>query len=402
MNVCYVGGCGRLGLPFSVWSAEKGHKVIIADINASAVDAINSGEWDTLEPQVSELVGKHAGKNLKATTDVVSAVKQSEIIFIIVPTPTDDSGGFSLEYVLAACDEIRKGLKDGDTVVVSSTVMPGSTNGPIRESLERSGVDFNLAVNPEYVRQGEIISDFSTPEFVVIGGDTEVVEEYLKQVVDNDPLFFKMSLTSAEVAKLGLNVAVVSKLAVANQVAWLCQNIPDASARDALEAIGADSRVGSRYFSAGTYPAGPCFPRDCRAFAVSGNDFGVPMPPMMAINEYHKQELDMLARLVKSFDPEVVGIMGLAYRPGVNITDESQGLALALKLDGVVLHDPLVQQNPLDLQELADDCDVLVLMTCHDEYKELEEVDLSGTVLIDMWGYLDHNKINCEYICFGG
>jgi UDPglucose 6-dehydrogenase len=409
MNVCYVGGCGRLGLPFACWAAEMGHDVVIADIDEDAVARVNAGEFITIEPRVSELVAKHGGGKLKATTDTADAVARSGIIFIIVPTPSDESGRFSLDYVLAACDDIGPALSSGKTVVVSSTVMPGSVDGPIRQRLiERSGkVDFGLVYNPEFIRQGAIVDDYSNPDIVIIGGVSsyyrEQVEMFLRTLVLNDAQFFQMSASSAEIAKIVLNSALVLKISLANQAGWLCQNVPGADATDALVAIGADSRIGSKYLRAGTWPGGPCLPRDCRALAAAGTEYNTPMPLMQAMSHYPEIQCAMLSGLISDFNPNCVGILGISYRPGVGIAEESQGLALSYWWGATqcVRHDPIIYPDR-SLAWVVSMCDLLVLMTCHPEYRQLEDMDLSQHVVIDMWGFLEESKLNCKrYVRFG-
>ncbi|NIV38567.1 MAG: hypothetical protein GWN58_56875, partial [Anaerolineae bacterium] len=220
-------------------------------------------------------------------------------------------GGFSNKHVLAACREIGKGLHHNyhpyPVVEISSTVMPGSTMGPIRATLENcsnrvAGQDFGLAYSPEFIRQGQIIHDYAHPDMMLIGATNtrtaSVLVDYYQSVTENDPPFHVMSPVSAETAKLGLNYAVVAKMAVANTLAALCHATPGADARDVLDVIGADSRIGPKFFSAGTWPGGPCFPRDVRALTWALVDAQVPTVAAAGVDVQRMAMASWLASIV--------------------------------------------------------------------------------------------------------
>lgn len=413
MNITYVGGAGRLGLPLAAWSAHKGHEVIVADINTEEVDRINEGHTGRYEPQVDELVAQALQENsLYATTDIASAVAQSELICIIVPTPSLTGGGFSNEYVLDACQAIGEGLQDNDrpypVVEISSTVMPGSTMGPIRTTLENSssrvtGTDFGLVYSPEFIRQGSIVHDFANPDMVLMGvsdaRSADVVWEYYESVVENGAPFHVMSVVSAEIAKLSLNATVVAKMAMANTIAALCHDTSGADAYDVLKVIGEDSRIGHKFFGAGTWPGGPCFPRDTWALRLALEEAAV---PTLMVEGAGRQSAEMslwLARHITGLagGKKAVGILGLAYKPGVDIIEESQGMELARRLEKrhvpVYTHDPVVRDprstRQRDLRCLVHWSNILVLMTCWPEYRALLDMDLSGKIVLDMWGFLE-------------
>lgn len=409
MKITFIGGCGRLGLPMAAWSAFRGHDVIIADTDEEAIKKVNQKKIDRMEPFVGALV---LANEILAVTDTAWAVEQSELINIIVPTPSDDGGRLSIEHILATIPEIAKGLNSYRVINVMSTVMPRSVRfiGQHIENMSGliAGEDFGLAYTPEFIRQGAIIHYFSNPDFVVIGQHDEnsgnVVEQYCRSIIQNDAPIYRMSLESGEIAKIGLNAAVVTKIGVANELAWLCHNTPYADAKDVLRAIGEDNRIGHRFFKAGTWTGGPCFPRDSHALAqtLKGD-----MPLAKAITKFQDTQLNRVVCICNNARTEFVktgtlfpkiGILGATYKPEVDILEESQGLALTKALGIKAIHDPTLDCPPLE--EFIVDKDILVLMTCWEEYKELEDLDLSGKVVIDMWGWLEN--LNCEkYIRFG-
>ncbi len=411
MRIAYIGGAGRLGLAFALWSAECGHEVIISDINEAALERLRSGEVSDLEPGLVELAAAHKD-DLILTTDNAQAARQADLVCIVVDTPSTSTGAFSSKHVLAAARQIAHGLSDGYKVIsVVSTVMPGEVRkvGHLIENVSslRLGADFGLVHCPEFIRQGSIVRDFSAPDFIVIGEydqqSGDIAEQYFDSVICNASMIHRMSLESAELAKIGLNAVVVSKMALANELAWLCQAVPGADARDVLEVIGADSRVGRSYFGPGTWPGGPCFPRDTKALATAGRLAGMGTFVIAEVGRAADRELHRLNDLCRrlAVDYPRVGILGLTYKPGVNLSEESQGLALyatLAHLGKVDTHDP--ELAPSDLALFMDEHDLLVLMTCWSDYRRLYGMDLSGKCIVDMWGYLD--GIECDrYIRFG-
>jgi len=413
MRVAYIGGAGRLGLAFALWSAQRGHEIVISDVDESALEDIRQGRVNRLEPGVNELARAHR-EDLVLLSDDAAAAHLAELVCIVTGTPSVPTGAFSAGHVLAAARALAPGLRGGYKVVnVISTVMPGDTRA-VGRAIEaasglRVGEDFGLTHSPEFIRQGSIIEDFRRPEYVVIGQHHaragEVAAAYYESLVDNDPPVHRMSLESAELAKTGLNAVVVAKMALANELAWLCQATPGADARDVLAAIGSDSRVGRRYFGAGTWPGGPCFPRDTAALAAAGRKAAMETSVIETVSRAANRELGRLADLVEGLmaDYPHVGILGLTYKPGVALREESQGGALfnaLAHLGGVDAHDPAICN--VDLGAFVRRNDLLVLMTCWAQYRQLEDMDLSGKCVIDMWGWLDGGKLNCDrYVRFG-
>jgi UDPglucose 6-dehydrogenase len=422
-TITYVGGCGRLGLALSAWSAECGYEVYATDINREMVDAVNRGKVDTMEPMVSELVAKHTGKNLKASTDTPYCAARSEMIFVVVPTPSGRDGSFSIESVLKACGDVGDGLtvRGGGIVVVVSTVNPGDMRHRIGPALQRAtSVDAwersSLYYSPEFIRQGSIVRDFANPDLILIGctGDAENIGvsvallEYCDRIVERDSPIHVMSAPSAEIAKLGLNAALGTKMAMANQLGWLCHYTPGADAQDVADAIGADPRIGDKYFMPGLPPGGPCLPRDSAALAHACQERGLVQSLAESVDKYARTQYIQLAVLVAGLLPERkgrVGVMGLTYKTGTDIVEESAGTQLLAELSdmGIVakFYDP-VARGGYDLGRLVRTSDVLVITTPWPEFKVLEEMDLSGKVVLDCWGLLDESELNCDrYIRLG-
>src|SRR5437899_565944 len=230
-------GLGKLGACIAACFAHKGFSVIGADVSAKTVDMVNQHQAPVFEPQLGELMAG-AGGRLRATEDVAEAVAASDATFIVVPTPSTDEGGFSIDFVIEAARSIGSGLKAKDgyhLVVLTSTVLPGSTEyGMIRvleqESGKRCGQDFGVCYSPEFIALGQVIRDFLNPEFLLIGEYDERAGELLasiyKSVCDNDPAVARMSLVNAELTKISVNAYVTMRISFANMVAALSEQLP--------------------------------------------------------------------------------------------------------------------------------------------------------------------------------
>lgn len=414
MNVCYVGGCGKLGYPMAVWTATK-HNVIMADKNTESVEAVNTGTFSSSEPGVDHLAIQHSDR-IVATEDVQAATEQADLVFIIVQTPSESSGAFSTEFIETACKDIGKGINRWKIITVCSTVSPGATDGGIRTVLEtasgkKAHKDFGLCYNPEFVRQGNILEDFSCPDIVLIGHSSTQersgLQEYFADLALNEPNFRYMSIPSAEIAKIGLNTAITAKLARANELAWLCQRTPGADARDVLGAISADPRIASAYFSPGPPPGGPCFPRDGRALSAAMKQRSLSPYLTQGENDSRQLQMGLMHYLVAQYacGSARICVMGLAYKAGVALTDESPGKFLAenLRKSGwsVSTYDPAVESDLETLDQCIDQSDTLVITTPWPEFKLLEQMPLKEKTVIDFWGMLDDEQMTCEYVRFG-
>ncbi|HLC34099.1 MAG TPA: nucleotide sugar dehydrogenase, partial [Anaerolineales bacterium] len=242
-------GLGKLGAPMAAAVASRGIQVIGADLDPSKVEAINRGEAPVRETNLAETIrAGHA--RLRATTDIRWAALEAEVIFIIVPTPSEPDGGFSLRHVLPALDEVGKAIgatAERRVVVITCTVMPGHTGGPIRERLEavsgkKAGADFGLCYSPEFIALGSVIHDFLNPDLILVGESDahtgELLEAFYKKVCQNEPVIARMNFVNAELSKLSVNTFVTTKITFANMLAHLCEQIPGAEVDVVTRAIG--------------------------------------------------------------------------------------------------------------------------------------------------------------------
>jgi UDPglucose 6-dehydrogenase len=418
-------GLGKLGAPLAAVLASRGHHVIGVDLNPEYVRLLASGKAPVEEPQLQHLIDKNRAR-LKATTSYEDAVLGSDLTFVIVPTPSAKSGVFTNKYVVAAVQEVGKALrkKTGYHVVnITSTVMPGSTEGEIREALEkhsgrRVGEDVGLCYNPEFIALGSVVRDMLNPDFILLGESDsragDIVENVYLTSCDSNPPIRRTNLINAELAKISVNTYVTTRISYANMLAEICERLPGADVNVVTAAIGLDSRIGIKYLRGGIGYGGPCFPRDNIAFAALAHRIGARADLAEATHRLNRYQIDRLVAMVRSVLPAggCVGVLGLSYKPDTCVIEESQGVALAARFlkDGheVVVYDPKAMDPARSVlggraiaAESAEACvrraDVVVITTPWPEFGRLsaEAFVKAGrkTVAIDCWRVLPEKGI---------
>jgi UDPglucose 6-dehydrogenase len=428
-------GLGKLGSPMAAVMIHKGHTVIGVDVNPVYVAAIQEGRPPVNEPDLAAMIAANR-ERLSATEDCRAAVLETDATFIMVPTPSEPNGGFSMKYVLSAAENIGAALRDKPVwhlVVLSSTVMPGSTGGTLLPALEaysgkKCGRDFGLCYNPEFIALGSVIRDMLNPDMILIGESDprsgELLEELYKGVCDSNPRIQRMNYVNAELTKLSVNTFVTTKISYANMLAQVCERLPGADADVVTSAIGCDSRIGQKYLKGALGYGGPCFPRDNVAFSALARATGAPALLAEATDQLNRRQVPRLAEIVRSRLPQggTVGVLGLSYKPDTEVIEESQGLELAKYLASagfkVVVYDPAAMENAkrqlggdANYASSAADCarqaDVLVITTAWPEFKRLTPADLKPgkrpPAIVDCWRVLPADLFadRTEYVRLG-
>lgn len=361
-QVCSVVGLGKLGACMAACLASRGLDVIGVDVRADVIDALSNGRSPVFEPGLAQLVWENR-RRLTATADIEAAVLASDVTFVVVPTPSNGEGIFSIEHVTDAARRIGRaiGRKAGyHLVVLTSTVAPGSTGGQVRAVLERAsgygcGTKFGLCYSPEFVALGSVLRDFLHPDFVLIGesdpdAGARLAALYSRVGLD-DPPIVRTSFVNAELAKLAVNTFVTTKISYANMLAELCEALPGADVDEVTRALGLDPRIGSSYLRGGLGYGGPCFPRDNLALAALARGLGVRSEVPEATDRYNRNIPDRLVRIVLEHvrPDDVVGVLGLSYKPGSVVVEESQGVAVVARLNAmgvrVLAFDPVVDDG---------------------------------------------------------
>lgn len=414
-------GLGRLGLPLAAVLASRGFEVIGVDVDPRARRIANCQLFVSIEePGLQELLST-AADNLVAISSLQRAVRDTEITIVLVNTPSETDSSFALGDVLRVCENIGGtlwGKDDYHVIVISSTVMPGSCGGPIREMLEaesgkQMGRDFGLCYCPEFGALGKLVAGFLKPDFVLVGSSDpradSIITGMYEQLCTNNPPIAHVNLIDAELAKIAVNCYATMKMTFANQLAELCELIPGASIGPITDAIGLDSRIGRKFLTGATAYGGPCFPRDIRALERVSSNVGLRLPLIAGIHEMNRWQIDRLAvRVKKLLRPKgTAGILGLAYKPGMDVIAESAGHALAsvLRISAdVVAYDPLVAigESVRTAQACVDRADVIVITTLDNAFRNLAFRE--GQTVVDCWRMLDRETVvqqGAKYVAIG-
>lgn len=428
-----VVGLGKLGAPLALAVAAKGHQVVGLDIAQTVVDSINQGKAPVFEPGLQALLDEHSSR-VRATTDMADAIAATDLTFVLVATPSEPSGAFSLRYLQPACDQLGRELAKKDAyhlVVITSTVLPGSTDGEIRRVLEasagkRAGADFGLCYSPEFIALGSVLHDLTHPDFGLIGESDEragsMLESFYRGIYENDAPIARMSPVNAEITKLAVNTFVTTKISFANMVAGVCERLPGADVDVVTGALGLDRRIGSRYLTGALGYGGPCFPRDNLAFTHLADTLGAPSGLASATDAFNRTQVPHLLDVVRTrLSPDDrVAILGVAYKPETDVVEESQGLLLAKALIEagieVLVYDPAAGRNAEkalgaarvshSAEDAMKEARVIVLTTPWPEFANLDFRTEEGNgkkIIVDCWRMLDRSGLSgsVEYVALG-
>ncbi|MBI2085885.1 UDP-glucose/GDP-mannose dehydrogenase family protein [Candidatus Daviesbacteria bacterium] len=431
MNISVI-GLGKLGLPLAATIASKGHLVYGVDINKEVINNLKKGKTFLNEPGLSKLLKKFR-KSIIATENIEEAVLNSNITFIITPTPSMANGYFSNKFVTPVAKEIAKALKvkkGYHLVVLVSTVMPNSTD-KIKKVLEKysgkiCGRDFGVCYNPEFIALGSVIYNLLNPDFILIGESDQkagdILEKFHKKYCNNKPKFARMNFSNAELTKISVNTYITTKISYANMLTEICEKLPGGNVDVVTSALGLDSRIGRKYLKGGPAFGGPCFPRDNAAFISlakrSKANFHIPLATHKTNIRQTKRLIKKILDLVKKDTP--IGILGLSYKPFTDVIEESFGMVLAKELINkkmtIYLHDPLALENAKkvfnnsthyenDIKSCIKKSHILVIATDWPHFKDLKKswFGTNPKILIDPWRLVNTQNLtkNVTYFPLG-
>lgn len=345
MRIAVV-GTGYVGLVSGSCLAETGVTVTCVDVDASKIQKLNQGGIPIYEPGLAELVAKNrANERLFFTTSLKEALIDADAVFIAVGTPPDEDGSADLRYVLGVAREIGQLINDYIVVVTKSTV-PVGTNSKVKktiqEELSRRGVhvEFDVASNPEFLKEGDAINDFMRPDRVVIGVESERAEKVMQRlyhafILNNIPILF-MDIPSAEMTKYAANSMLATRISFMNDIANLCELV-GANVEAVKKGIGSDTRIGKKFLNAGCGYGGSCFPKDVKALIRTGDEYGYPMGVLKAVEEVNeKQKTILFQKIQKHYAGELrgkhFGLWGLSFKPATDDMREAPALVLIEQL----------------------------------------------------------------------
>lgn len=417
-------GTGYVGTVSAACFAELGHEVICVDIDQSKIDQINAGIPPIYEEGLSKLLKRHAGKRLRATSDYDFAVKNSDVSFICVGTPSDSLGNIDLSIVKAASASIGESLrkkKDYHVVVVKSTVVPETTEKIVLPIIEKySGKtpgNFGIAMNPEFLREGKAVYDFMHPDKIVVGSidkkSGDIVASLYKGI---ECEITRTNLRTAEMIKYANNAFLAARISFANEIGNICKQL-GIDTYEVMKAIGRDFRIGQHFLNSGTGFGGSCFPKDVKALIGKAKEVGYEPLLLKSVIEINERQPLRMVQLLKNklgnLNEKKVAVLGLAFKNDTDDIRESRSIPVIKELldNGarVSAYDPMANENMKKLFSSIEYCssaadalrgaDACMIMTEWDEFKSLdEEFDVMKNRLIIDGRHMLALRKGIEYI----
>jgi len=397
MKIAVVGS-GYVGLVTGTCFAEVGIDVVCVDIDKNKIDNLNKGIIPIYEPGLEEMVHRNMKKGrLQFTTSIAEAIEGCEVLFSAVGTPPDEDGSADLQYVINVARDCGKHMKDYLLVVTKSTVPVGTAHkvkNAIQEELNKRGVNipFDVASNPEFLKEGAAIDDFLKPDRIVVGLDTPRAEELMKSLykpftLNGHPVIF-MDITSAEMTKYAANSMLATKISFMNDIANLCE-IVGADINMVRKGIGSDSRIGNKFIYPGIGYGGSCFPKDVKALISTAEEFKYELRVLKAVEAVnYDQKAVLYNKVMKHFNGNLEGktiaVWGLSFKPLTDDMREAPSLVIIKKLldagAKVKAYDPVAMNEAKhtlgnsityaqEQYEAVIDADCLMLVTEWPEFK---------------------------------
>ncbi|MEL6958811.1 MAG: UDP-glucose/GDP-mannose dehydrogenase family protein [Pseudomonadota bacterium] len=390
-------GTGYVGLVSGVCFSDFGHDVVCVDKDPAKIEMLEAGKVPIYEPGLDELMAKNveAGR-LTFTMDLPAAIDGAEAVFIAVGTPTRRGDGHAdLTFVMAVAEEIARAAKDYKVIVTKSTV-PVGTNRQVKQVVRKANpeLDFDVASNPEFLREGAAIDDFMRPDRVVVGVQTERAGEVMAEIYR--PLFLRdfpivtTDLESAEMIKYAANAFLATKITFINEIAALCERT-GADIKQVSKGMGLDGRIGNKFLHAGPGYGGSCFPKDTKALARIGQEHAVPMQiteTVIKVNEEVKRRMvDKLLDLCDgSFNGKTVAVLGVTFKPNTDDMRDAPALTIVPAMVGggakVKVVDPQGRHEgeallpgvkwEEDPYKAARNADLVVILTEWNEFRGLD------------------------------
>ncbi|MTI53327.1 UDP-glucose dehydrogenase family protein [Geosporobacter ferrireducens] len=402
-----VVGTGYVGLVSGTCLSDFGLSVTCVDNDIEKVNKLKEGIMPIYEPGLDEIVKRNQYyQRLKFTTDIQTAVEKNNVIFIAVGTPPAEDGSADLQHVEAVARDIGKYMNDYKIIVNKSTVPIGTgkmVKRIIKEELEKRNLqlEFDVVSNPEFLREGTAVYDFTHPDRVVIGSESDKAKEIMKGVYRvlylNETPFIETNIETAEMIKYASNAFLAMKITFINEVANLCEKV-GANVQDVARAMGKDGRISPKFLHAGPGYGGSCFPKDTKALAEIGKKYGAAITLIEQTVQANEKQKRLMAEKIEEglggLKGKELAILGLAFKPKTDDMREAPSLTiideLAQKGARFKVYDPIAMDEAKWRLDYIKD----KIIFCHDEYEAIEDAD--AVVIITEWHQfrnLDLNKV---------
>lgn len=436
MNIAVV-GTGYVGLVSGTCFAEMGVNVTCIDIDKKKVTRLLQGEIPIYEPGLDELVKRNVAEGrLKFTTDLPSCLPQSEIVFIAVGTPPDEDGSADLRYVLDVAREFGRNIKKYTLLVTKSTVPVGTAakvRKVIEEELEARGekVEFDVASNPEFLKEGAAVSDFMRPDRVVVGVDSDRARNLMSRLyrpllLNNFRVIFT-DIPSAEMIKYAANSMLATRISFMNDIANLCELV-GADVNMVRKGLGSDTRIGSKFLYPGCGYGGSCFPKDVKALISTARQHGYRMRVLEAVEQVNVEQKELIVKkLKKTLGPDLSGlniaVWGLSFKPETDDMREATSLVVINRLleagANIKVYDPVAMNEcrrrigdkvsyARDMYAALDNADALLMLTEWKQFRmpswDIVAREMRRPLIIDGRNIYDPSELSAagiEYHCIG-
>jgi UDPglucose 6-dehydrogenase len=436
MKIAVV-GTGYVGLVTGTCLAEVGTDVTCIDIDQKKIEGLKNGIMPIYEPGLEEMVIRnHQKGKLHFSTSLAEGIRDCDVAFIAVGTPPDEDGSADLKYVLGVAAEIGRNMNSYGVIVTKSTVPVGTAEkvrNAVATELKKRGLDlpFDIASNPEFLKEGAAIDDFMRPDRIVVGVDSEKAEEVMRKlykpfIMNGHPLIF-MDIPSAEMTKYAANAMLATRISFMNDIANLCE-IMGADVNKVRQGIGSDPRIGSRFIYAGIGYGGSCFPKDVKALIKTAKENGYKMRLLESVEEVNDDQKSLLFnKILDYFKGDLKGktfaMWGLSFKPNTDDMREAPSLVLIDKIleagGHVKAYDPVATHEAqrivgdkitfcTDPYDAIDAADALLIITEWSEFKlpDFDKISqsLNHQVIFDgrnIYDFKEMKELGFDYFCVG-
>ena len=426
-------GLGFVGLSFAAVLTSKGHSIIGVDTDKEKLEKIKNGIVPFYEPKLQSMLRRSLNVGLKISSNIL-AIKKCNLIFVTVGTPQKRNGEIDLTMIKNVTNKIGKLLSKTQhkpIIIIKSTVIPGTTQNVILPILQRMsrknvGKGFGLLTNPEFLRETMAVNDTLHPHVIVLGGDNDIFLKKVRRFYSNLHHSVPIVLTNystAEIIKYANNSFLATKISFINQIASICEEIPDANIDDVAKTIGLDPRIGNLFLDAGPGYGGSCLPKDVKALINFSTKAGINPTLLTAVEKTNKQQINSIIKLIKQNIGKIHGrkiaVLGIAFKPETDDIRDSVSVELVnrlIKLGAkITIHDPKAIENAKKIfnnkikyqksvSTAVKDCKCAIIMTAWKQYEKINNKtieQMAKKFIIDSRRIISDKKLNAKYFAIG-
>lgn len=431
MKICCIGS-GYVGLVAGTCLSDMGNDIICVDSNKNKIDDLKNGIIPIYEPGLKDMLERNAReRRITFTTNIKEGIQKSDVIFIGVGTPSDHNNCADISAIISVAESIGKYMNGYKVIVNKSTAPVGTLEkiGKVIKSFQKKAIKFDLVSNPEFMREGEAIKDFTNPDRIVIGVQAEKAKKIMESIYNgisrtDKPIMFT-DIRSAELIKYASNAMLATRISFMNELAQLCEKV-GGDIKEIAKGTGLDSRIGPRFLQAGIGYGGSCFPKDVNALIQIMNENGIDAKILTAVNEVNEQQKRSLFEKIQTLVPKMkskkIALWGLAFKPKTDDMRDAPSITLIKQLQeaGAQINafDPEAMDNAKtifrgikyydDPYSAVKNCDALVVVTEWNEFRDLDLKKVKRLLkcpnIVDgrnIYEPKDMKELGFHYLCVG-